>query len=308
MLDTGAPRGRKVRCKPARVKYAFMREYRCEFSVTSMCRVFKLHRSGFYAWLRQPLSNRTREDQRLLRLIKGSYIASSETYGSPWIHRDLREAGESCRVHRVARIMREHKLRAQIGYKRRYIKGGKPAKIAANVLERQFSPDKPNLAWVSDITYVRTYEGFLYVATVMDLFSRRVVGWAMDKHIDRHLVINALLMAIWQRQPKDEVLVHSDQGSQYASADYVAFMKEHNLTPSMSRRGNCHDNAVAESFFATFKKRVTKRKIYSTRDEAKTEIFNFIEMFYNSIKRHTHTGSISPAKYEEAYFLESTSV
>jgi putative transposase len=176
------------------------------------------------------------------------------------------------------------------------------------VLDRAFSPDRPNPVWVSDITYVRTYEGFLYLATVMDLFSRRIIGWAMDKHIDRHLVINALLMAIWQRQPKEEVLVHSDQGSQYASADYLAFMKEHNLTPSMSRRGNCHDNAVAESFFATIKKRVTKRKIYSTREEAKTEIFNFIEMFYNPIKRHSHTGGVSPAQYEEAYCLESTSV
>jgi len=273
-----------------------------------MCRVFRLHRSGFYAWLRQPLSVRAQEDQRLLTLIKTSYVASGGTYGSPWIYRDLLEAGESCSVHRVARIMREHKLRAQIGYKRRCIKGGKPAKIAANVLDRAFNPDKPNLAWVSDITYVRTYEGFLYLATVMDLFSRRIIGWAMGKHIDRHLVINALLMAIWQRQPKEEVLVHSDQGSQYASADYLAFMKEHNLTPSMSRRGNCHDNAVAESFFATIKKRVTKRKIYSTREEAKTEIFNFIEMFYNPIKRHSHTGGVSPAKYEEAYLLESTSV
>jgi putative transposase len=261
-----------------------------------MCRVFRLHRSGFYAWLRQPLSARAQEDQRLLKLIKTSYIASGGTYGSPWIYRDLREVGEICSVHRVARIMREHKLRAQIGYKRRYIKGGKPSKIADNVLDRAFSPDKPNLAWVSDITYVRTYEGFLYLATVMDLFSRRIVGWAMDKHIDRHLVINALLMAVWQRQPKKEVLVHSDQGSQYASADYLAFMREHNLKPSMSRRGNCHDNAVAESFFATIKKRVTKRKIYSTREEAKAEIFNFIEMFYNPIKRHSHTGGISPAK------------
>ncbi len=126
--------------------------------------------------------------------------------------------------------------------------------------------------------------------------------------MDRHLVINALLMAVWQRQPKQEVLVHSDQGSQYASHDYIDFMRDNNLRPSMSRRGNCHDNAVAESFFATFKKRVTKRKIYSTRDEAKTEIFNFIEMFYNPIKRHSHIGGVSPAKFEEAYYLESGSV
>tara|TARA_R110000868_G_scaffold120477_5_gene319935 strand:+ start:23900 stop:24721 length:822 start_codon:yes stop_codon:yes gene_type:complete len=273
-----------------------------------MCRVFKLHRSGFYAWLNRPVSNRALEDRRLLTLIRESYMASGATYGSPWIHKDLREAGETCSVHRVAKIMRDNKLRAQIDYKRRYIKGGKAGKIADNILARQFNPDAPNQAWVSDITYVRTYEGFLYVATVLDLFSRRIVGWSMDKTMDRHLVIKALMMAVWQRQPKHEVLVHSDQGSQYASHDYLAFMSENNLKPSMSRRGNCHDNAVAESFFATFKKRVTKRKIYPTREEAKTEIFNFIEMFYNPIKRHSHTGGVSPAKFEETYYLESTHV
>ena len=264
--------------------------------------MLKVHFSGFYAWLERPLSDRAIEDQRLLKLIRESYIASGATYGSPWIHRDLREAGEVCSVHRVARIMRENKIRAQIGYKRRYIKGGKPANVAANLLDRNFNPDAPNKAWVSDITYVRTYEGFLYVATVLDLFSRRIVGWSMDKNIDRHLVINALLMAVWKRQPKETVLIHSDQGSQYGSADTLSFMKENNLQPSMSRRGNCHDNAVAESFFATFKKRVIQRKIYASREEAKGEIFNFIEMFYNPVKRHSHTGGVSPAKFEEAYF------
>ena len=273
-----------------------------------MCRVFKVHRSGFYAWLQKPLSNRAIEDKRLLTQIKAFYIASGATYGSPWIHRDLLDAGEACSVHRVARIMRENKLKAQIGYKRRYIKGGKVGRVAANILDRNFNPKEPNQAWVSDITYVRTHEGFLYVATVLDLFSRRIVGWAMDRNIDRHLVIRALLMAVMQRQPKSSVLVHSDQGSQYGSADYLAFMKANNLEPSMSRRGNCHDNAVAESFFATFKKRVTQRKVYSTRDDAKTEIFNFIEMFYNPIKRHSHTGGISPVRFEENYYSKLESV
>ncbi|WP_193330725.1 IS3 family transposase [Pseudoalteromonas ulvae] len=301
-------KGRKVLCKPARVKYAFIRDHQKQFSVLSMCRVLKINRSGFYAWLKQPLSTRAIEDNRLLKRIKEFYIASGGTYGSPWIHRDLREAGESCSVHRVAKIMRLNNLRAQIGYKRKYIKGVKPSRIADNVLERDFAPDSPNTAWVSDITYVRTYEGFLYLATVIDLFSRRVVGWSMDKNMDKHLVIRALLMAVYQRRPEQSVLVHSDQGSQYGSADYLAFMKEHNLIPSMSRRGNCHDNAVAESFFATFKKRVIRKKIYSTRVEAKTEIFNFIEMFYNPKKRHSHTGGISPAKFEEAYFLKQQTV
>ena len=267
-----------------------------------MCRVLKLNRSGFYAWLKKPLSDRAIEDARLLKRIKAFFIASGGTYGSPWIHKDLREAGEKCSVHRVAKIMRLNKLRAQIGYKRRHIKGGKPGRVADNVLERQFNPKAPNTSWVSDITYVRTYEGFLYVATVIDLFSRRVVGWSMNKNMDKHLVIRALLMAVYQRRPKEKVLVHSDQGSQYGSSDYLAFMKEHNLIPSMSRRGNCHDNAVAESFFATFKKRVIRKKIYPNRNEAKTEIFNFIEMFYNPQKRHSHTGGVSPANFEKAYF------
>lgn len=273
-----------------------------------MCRVFKLHRSGFYAWLKKPLSDRAIEDLRLLKLIKEFYIASGSTYGSPWIHQDLREAGELCSVNRVAKIMRHHKLKAQIGYKRRHISGGKPSKVADNLLDRQFNPPKPNQIWVSDITYIRTYEGFLYVATVMDLFSRRIVGWSMDKCMDKHLVIKALLMAVYQRQPSSEVMVHSDQGSQYGSADYLAFLKEHNLTPSMSRRGNCHDNAVAESFFATIKKRIIRKKIYSTRNDAKAEIFNFIEMFYNPKKRHSHTGGVSPAQFEEAYFSELQTV
>jgi len=270
--------------------------------------MFKIHPSGFYAWRIKPLSDRAIEDQRLLELIQASYIASGATYGSPWIHRDLREAGETCSVHRVAKIMHQNKLKAQIGYKRRYVKGGKTATIVNNILKRNFNPTKPNERWVSDITYVRTYEGFLYVAMVLDLFSRRIVGWSMDKFIDRHLVINALLMAVWTRQPAATVLVHSDQGSQYGSADYLAFMKANNLEPSMSRRGNCHDNAVAESFFATFKKRVTKKKIYATREDAKREIFNFIEMFYNPVKRHSHTGGVSPARFEEEYFSRLESV
>tara|TARA_R110000744_G_scaffold22984_2_gene58545 strand:- start:1046 stop:1918 length:873 start_codon:yes stop_codon:yes gene_type:complete len=290
------------------VKYALILDHQQQFSVLAMCRVLKLNRSGFYAWLKQPLSIRAIEDNRLLKRIKEFYVASGGTYGSPWIHRDLREAGELCSVHRVAKIMRQNNLKAQIGYKRKYIKGSKPSRIADNVLERDFAPTKPNTAWVSDITYIRTYEGFLYLATVIDLFSRRVVGWSMDKNMDKHLVIGALLMAVYQRRPKESVLVHSDQGSQYRSSDYLAFMKEQNLKPSMSRRGNCHDNAVAESFFATFKKRVIRKKIYTTRDEAKTEIFNFIEMFYNPKKRHSHTGGISPAKFEEAYFLERQTV
>ena len=220
------------------MKYCFIRDHQTQFPVQTMCRVFKINRSGYYAWLDKPLSDRAIEDQRLLKRIKEFHIASGGTYGSPWINRDLRDEGESCSVNRVAKIMRINRLKAQIGYKCRYVKGGKPGKIADNILNREFSPKAPNQVWVSDITYVRTHEGFLYVATVLDLFSRRIVGWSMDKTMDRHLVINALLMAVWQRQPKNEVLVHSDQGSQYGSSDYLAFLKDNKLRPSMSRRGS----------------------------------------------------------------------
>jgi putative transposase len=156
---------------------------------------------------------------------------------------------------------------------------------------------------------MRAYcSGIVNLATVLDLFSIRVVGWSMDKNMDKHIVMKALLMAIYQRQPKSEVMVHTDQGSQYGSSDYLALMKEHKLIPSMSRRGNCHDNAVAESFFATIKKHIIKKKIYTTRNDAKADIFNFIEMFYNPKKRHSHTGDVSPAKFEETYFSELQTV
>lgn len=162
-----------------------------------MCHLFNIHPSSFYAWMEKPVSDRAIEVQWLLKLIKEFYIASGGTYGSPWIHRDLRETGETCSVHRVPKIMRNNKLKAQIGYKCLYIKGGKTANVADNILDRNINPDAPNKFCVSDITYVRTYEGFLYVATVIDLFSRKIVGCSMHKHIDRHLVIIALLMAVW---------------------------------------------------------------------------------------------------------------
>jgi putative transposase len=285
-----------------------MRDHRSEFPVRTMSRVLRVHPSGFYAWLKQPLSARAIEDRRLIKLIKASFVASGGTYGSPWIHKDVREAGERCSVHRVARLMRESRLRAQIGYKRRYIKGGRPAKVADNRLQRDFTAAAPNQAWVTDITYVRTYEGFLYLAVVVDLFSRRVVGWSMQNTLSRDLVIQALLMAVWRRQPTESVLVHSDQGSQYGSHDYLSFLRDHGLEPSMSRRGNCLDNAVAESFFATLKKQRIRNQIYATREEARGDIFDFIELFYNVKKRHGHIGGVSPREFEAAYFSKRSGV
>ncbi len=266
-----------------------------------MCRVLRVERSGFYAWRQRPVSNRAQDDARLLRQIRDLFTASGRTYGSPWIHRDLRELGETCSVHRVARLMRQDGLRAQIGYKRRWIASGPPARVAANRLNRMFTADAPNQAWVGDITYIRTDEGFLYLAVVLDLFSRRVVGWSMQPTPSRDLVLHALLAAVWRRHPTGPVLVHSDHGSQYGSHDYLTFLAAHGLVPSMSRRGNCLDNAVTESFFSTLKKQRIRRRVYPTRDEARADIFAFIELFYNVKRRHSHVGGVSPQQFEADY-------
>ena len=182
---------------------------------------------------------------------------------------------------------------------------GRQHVITPNVLDRQFDPVMPNQAWVTDITYIKTHEGWLYLGTVMDLFSRRIIGWSMQSRITKELVLDALLMAVWRRKPKKGVLVHSDQGSQYTSYDWSEFLKEHGLEGSMSRRGNCHDNAVAESFFQLLKRERIKRKIYATRDVARSDIFDYIEMFYNAKRQHGSNNGLSPVDYERQYFKEA---
>jgi putative transposase len=282
------------------VKYAFMRAHRREHRLTVMCRVLRVNRSGYYAWLRKPISERSLEDKRLLGRIRALYEASGGVYGSPRILLDLREEGERCGIHRVERIMRRNRMKAVSGYKRhRYVKG-EPSVLAPNHLKREFTVDHPNRVWVTDITYIRTYEGWLYLAVVMDLFSRKIVGWSMKGRMTRDLVLDAVVMAVWRRSPKDCVLVHSDQGPQYGSDDWHRFCRDHGLKPSMSRRGNCWDNAVAESFFGSLKKERVRRRIYPTRKEARAELFDYIEMFYNPTRRHSHIGGISPEAFERA--------
>jgi putative transposase len=265
-----------------------------------MCRVLRVHRSGFYAWLKKPLSNRAVEDGRLLVKIKKFHQESGAAYGSPRIFKDLRDDGETCGRHRVARIMKEAKVKAIRNYKKPRYVNGKPSLLAPNVLEREFDVAQPNEVWVTDITYIRTWNGFLYLASVMDLYSRKIVGWSMKTSLHRDIVIDALLMAVWRRKPKNKVLVHSDQGSQYGSFDCRKFLEAHNLKPSMSRRGNCWDNAVAESFFSSLKKERIRRKVYHTVEEAKAEVFDYIEMFYNPRRRHSHLGDVSPEAFERA--------
>lgn len=246
--------------------------------MVSMCRVLRVHRSGYYSWIKKPLSNRAVEDQHLLTKIRESYLASGGIYGSPRIHSDLKEIGENCGENRVARLMRQHGLRAIRGYKKPRYKSARPATVAPNRLNQCFDVTAQDLAWATDITYIRTHEGWLYLAVVVDLYSRMVVGWSMQPTLERNLVLNAVLMAVWKRRPKKEVIVHSDQGSQYGSDDWIRFSRDHNLKPSMSRRGNCYDNAVAESFFSSLKKERVRRKIYKTRREARTDLFDYKEV------------------------------
>lgn len=265
-----------------------------------MCRVLRVHRSGFYAWLKIPLSERSREDKRLLPLIRSSFAESGMAYGSPRINKDLREMGETCGEKRVARIMKQNGIRALVGYKKPRYSYGKPSCVAPNLLEQNFAADEADKVWVTDITHIRTHEGWLYVCVVLDLFHKKVVGWSMKSTLHRDLVLDALLMAVWRRRPKNDVIVHSDQGSQYGSDDWVRFCKAHNIVPSMSRRGNCYDNAAAESFFSSLKRERVRRRIYATRQEARADLFDYIEVFYNRTRRHSHLGNVSPVDFEMA--------
>jgi putative transposase len=265
-----------------------------------MCRVLRVHRSGYYAWLRKPLSDRSLEDRRLLALIRASHEGSGCAYGSPRVFLDLREEGERCGLNRVARLMKEHRIKAVRSYRRPRYVAGVPSVISPDRLERQFTVDEPDRVWVTDITYIRTWEGWLYLAAVMDLFSRKVVGWSMQASLARDLVLDAILMAVWRRKPEPGLFIHSDQGAQYGSDDWHRFCRAHGLKPSMSRRGNCWDNAVAESFFSSLKKERVRRKIYPTREEAKADLFDYIEMFYNPRRRHSHIGGVSPEAFEQA--------
>ncbi len=283
------------------MRYAFIQEHSATWPVRWLCSLLDVHASGFYAWTKQPRSKRDRQDERLTGLIKQYWLESGGVYGYRKVFSDLREHGERCGHNRVYRLMRKEGLKAQVGYRKPRYRTGSVHVVTPNRLQRQFSTGSPNEAWVTDITYIRTHEGWLYLAVVVDLFSRKVIGWSMQSRITKELVLDALLMAVWRRKPKSPVTVHSDQGSQYTSHDWSAFLKEHGLEGSMSRRGNCHDNAVAESFFQLLKRERIKQKVYTTRDEARGDIFDYIELFYNAKRRHSSNDQLSPIEYEKRY-------
>lgn len=276
-----------------------MNEHHGQFRLSSMCRVLRVQRSGYYAWKARPKSARALADETLLVNIKQSFENSHGIYGSPRVHRDLREDGVLCGEKRVARLMQQAQLRSVRGYKRPRYKAGKPAATAPNRLQREFTVALPDQVWVTDITYIRTYEGWLYLTVVIDLYSRMVVGWSMNATMATELVLDALMMAVWRRRPKMSVMIHSDQGSQFGSDDFNRWCADNKLLPSMSRRGNCWDNAVAESFFSSLKKERIKRRIYASRQEAKSDVFDYIEGFYNRVRRHSHLDQLSPLAFEQ---------
>lgn len=264
-----------------------------------MCRMLKVHRSGFYAWLKSPESARAKQDRKLLEKIRQAYEESYGLYGSPRIHRCLKDQGIRCGKKRVERLMRQNGIKASRGYKKRSFKTGKPAVVAPNLLEQQFNIEAINKVWVTDITYIRGTSGWLFLAVVMDLCSRKVVGWSVRNRMNTELVVNALECAIQRRRPEEGLVIHSDQGSQFGSYEWLTCLKKHGIKQSMSRRGNCYDNAAMESFFSTLKMEQIGRTIFSSVREAYETIFNFIEMFYNPTRMHGHLKGLSPNKFEE---------
>jgi putative transposase len=285
------------------VKYGFMARHRAVWPIRMMCRMLGVSHGGFYDWCGRAPSKRSQDNDRLTSRIRASFLQSDRTYGSPRVWLDLVDLGECCSENRVARLMRAAHLQARA--KRRGLPsdlGVRPEHlIAANLLDRQFAATAPNQRWVADFTYLWTAEGWLYLAAVLDLYSRRVVGWSMSSSMTAQLVIDALMMAIWRRGKPVALLHHSDQGSQYTSEDFQRLLADQGITCSMSRRGDCWDNAAMESFFSTLKIERIHRKRYATRDEMRADVFDYIERFYNPRRRHSTLGQISPIEFETRY-------
>ena len=284
------------------MRFAFIETEKASFPVALMCRVLKVSRAGFYAWRSRPAATRTRQDHALAAEVAAIYTSNRGCYGSPRVQVELRERGHRVGRKRVARLMRQQGFSAR--HKRRYrctTDSRHNFPISANVLARRFAVMRPDAAWVTDITYIWTLEGWLYLAVILDLFSRRIVGWSMSERIDRQLAIDCLQMAVAHRQPPDGLIHHSDRGSQYASHDYQRLLADHRIVGSMSRRGDCWDNAVAESFFATLKTELVYQSHWSTRAAARSAIFEYIESFYNRRRRHSSLAYLSPADFERLY-------
>lgn len=285
------------------MRFEFIEQHREEWPITVMCRVLEVSRSGFYAWRVRPESARSQRHQELVAEMEEIHADGDlKNYGSPRMRDELVSRGHTVSENTVARLMRAHGLRAAGGRKFRVTTDSKHSlPVAENVLDREFAQESADRVWVSDITYIWTREGWLYLACVLDAYSRKIVGWSMQERMTKELVLDALRMALGRRRPDSaaELLHHSDRGSQYASAAYRELLREENITCSMSRKGNCWDNALMESFFATLKKERVYQEDYVTRSEARSSVFDYIERFYNRVRRHSALGNVSPEQYEE---------
>jgi len=280
------------------MRFAFIAKHRGIWPVAGMCGALGVSRSGFHAWLTRSPSQRARDDEVIGARVRASHVGSCRTYGARRVWHDLLAEGISCGLHRVERLMQAQGLRARPRRRGLPKDQGERSIIAGNVLDRQFSADRPNQKWVADFTYIWTAEGWLYVAAVIDLFSRRVVGWSMSDTMTAQLVTDALIMAIWRRGKPDALLHHSDQGSQYTSEQFQRLMTDNGVTCSMSRSGNVWDNAAMESFFSSLKTERIGKKVYRTRAQAKADVFDYVECFYNPTRRHSTLGYLSPIDFE----------
>ena len=283
------------------MKFGFVVKHRGLWPAAWLCEALGVSRGGFYAWLTRSPSQRARHDEALGVKIRASFLQSDSTYGARRVWHDMLAEGEGCGLHRIERLMRRQALRARPRRRRLPADAGTrlPSAVSPNVLNRQFDAPAPNRKWVADFTYLWTAEGWLYVAVVVDLFSRRVVGWSMSATMTAQLVTDALVMAIWRRGKPRTVLHHSDQGSQYTSESFQRLLTDHGLSCSMSRSGNVWDNAAMESFFSSLKTERTARTTYRTRDQAKADVFDYIERFYNPRRRHSALGYLSPMEFEQ---------
>ncbi len=281
--------------------FAFIAKHRGIWPVVWMCETLGVSRSGFFAWLTRAPSLRARSDDVIGATVRASFIQSDRTYGARRVWRDVLAEGFSCGLHRVERLMRLQALRARPRRRRLPPDAGErlAGSVAPNILDRRFGATSPNQKWAADFTYIWTAEGWLYVAVVIDLYSRRVVGWSMRPSMTADLVTEALMMALWRRGKPDALMHHSDRGSQYTSEQFQRLMAEHGVTCSMSRSGNCWDNAAMESFFSSLKIERIRRKTYRTRELAKADVFDYIECFYNPRRRHSTLGYLSPIAFEE---------
>ena len=283
------------------MKFSFIEAKKACYPVAVLCEQLGVSRSGYYAWARRAESSRSQSDRELGLEVAAVHQESRGRYGSPRVHAELRARGRHVARKRVARLMRQQGLAAR--RRRRLVRTTDSAHrqpVADNLLARHFSPGQPNCTWATDITYVATRQGWLYLAVVLDLFSRQVVGWAMGQSIDTQLVLGALDMALKSRKPPRGLLHHSDRGSQYASADYQRALEQRAIRCSMSRKGNCWDNAVVESFFSSLKRELVHEADFTTREQATAALFEYIEVFYNRKRRHSSLGYLSPVEYERS--------